>query len=423
MSTIGSHKNISEGLVLHYDIANIRCFRGETTTNIFPRSSTSLAFTSAFNGSSYEFGSSTNIQQIIDNTQRFDNRSSVTKVSRINSDVSQLDYVLLNLSSTSNSIRTLSFWYYGTYGTKLEPYNNDGLESIYYLDDNNTWQGGSTAQMVPCKIKQWQKITLKIVNNGTAGTGLSWMVLHADTGSVTLNNTEYWLFTMFQYEEKDHATPYTPTSRGTTVSTGGGIADLSLKNNNIINFSNILYNDINCGVLNFSGSGTALNTSNLDLTYTKSISISFWFKTSRTSLQILFELGTGGNDGFFIGMSEYGVNGAIELASNNISPSGWFLKYSSGSYNDNKWHHGICILDRTVSDQIKIYIDNILDSSNTGLSTTNNKFFLNSTLYIGSRANSSYLYQGYMSQIMIYDRILSTSEITQLYDSQKSRYL
>ena len=80
------------------------------------------------------------MQQQIDNSLRTGSQSAVTKVSRINSNATQADYVYIGLDSPLNSTRVVSFWYYGTTGTYIQPYNNDGYESIYYLDDTNAWQ-------------------------------------------------------------------------------------------------------------------------------------------------------------------------------------------------------------------------------------------------------------------------------------------
>ena len=179
---------------------NLMIFKNQLLT--YFQGQSYLAFTGAYNGSAYGFGSTTNIQQVIDNSMRWDSRASITKASRINSGLSHVDYVSVGLASPLNSTRVVSFWYYGTYGTSINPYNNDSCANLYYLNANGEWVGGSTSITIPVVPKQWQQITIKIENKGTAdGTGWSWTVLHADTATATLSNAEYWLFTMFQYEE------------------------------------------------------------------------------------------------------------------------------------------------------------------------------------------------------------------------------
>ncbi|MDD2584654.1 MAG: LamG domain-containing protein, partial [Bacteroidales bacterium] len=199
--------SLTKGLIAHYTL-DAQDYE-EGTTNIFPRNYNSLAFGSAYNGSSYSFNSTTNIQQVVDNTLKPDSNSAVTKVSRIVGDMKQADYVHIGLTSTLNSTRVVSFWYYGTYGSLIRPYNNDASASLYYLDDSGSWVGGSTSISIPVPINKWKKIVIKIVNRGViSGTGFSWFVMHSDNVSTTLSNQEYWAFTEFQYEENNHATPY-----------------------------------------------------------------------------------------------------------------------------------------------------------------------------------------------------------------------
>ena len=175
-------------------------------TNIFPRSGTTLAFTSAYNGTNYTFGAGTNLQQEFQDNLRPESTTRVTKVSRINSNVSQRDYVHVGLSSPLNSTRIVSFWYYGTYGSQIQVYNNDGSANLSYLNSSKNWVAGSTTGFryvnIPVTINVWQKIVVRIVNSGTAGTGWSWTILHNDVATPTLANTEYWAFSEFIYEEK-----------------------------------------------------------------------------------------------------------------------------------------------------------------------------------------------------------------------------
>jgi uncharacterized delta-60 repeat protein len=175
-------------------------------TNIFPRSGTTLAFTSAYNATSYGFGAATNIQQVFQDELRPGSSTRVTKVSRIESNFNQYDYVYVGLNSPQNSTRIVSFWYYGTYGTQIQAYNNDGSANLSYLDASKNWVVGSTAGFryvnIPVNINVWQKIVIRIVNNGTTGVGWSWLILHNNQISSTLANTEYWAFSEFIYEQK-----------------------------------------------------------------------------------------------------------------------------------------------------------------------------------------------------------------------------
>jgi hypothetical protein len=112
----------------------------------------------------------------------------------------------VELSSPLNSTRIVSFWYYGTYGSQIQVYNNDQSANLSYLDSSKNWVAGSTSGFryvnIPVTINVWQKIVVRIVNNGTAGTGWEWLILHSNVATPTLANTEYWAFSDFIYEER-----------------------------------------------------------------------------------------------------------------------------------------------------------------------------------------------------------------------------
>ena len=114
---------VTDGLVFGYDAddRSTRFYPGEPTTNIYPRSAP--YFSSAYNGTNYGFGAGTDLQQVIDNTLYTKSKSDITKVSRIVGGTEQSDYINISLSSPIDSVRTVSFWYYGTVGTIIRPNN------------------------------------------------------------------------------------------------------------------------------------------------------------------------------------------------------------------------------------------------------------------------------------------------------------
>lgn len=231
---------------------------------------------------------------------------------------------------------------------------------------------------------------------------------------------------MPQVEQKDYVTPFVDGTRGNTIATGGGIVDISIKDNSSVNFSNVLYNKNNNGVFNFIGSGTALNTGNLDLSYTKSVSMSFWFKTSSSSSQNFLELTDNYNNysgSFLINMNEFGV-GTMYIAMHSSEGYNGVMT-NIGGLNDNIWHHFVGIMDkgRNTNPQTQIYIDGISNYKDVGLNVILTSYFNNLPLYVGSRNNSTGFYNGSLSQIMIYDMVLSPTEVVTIYNNQKSKYI
>lgn len=108
----------------------------------------------------------------------------------------------------------VSFWYYGTTGTSINPYNNDGSSSLYYLDSTGNRQGGSQSIAIPVHTNQRNKIIIKMVNRGIiAGEGISWMVMHYTPTVAILSTGEYRAFSEFQIEDRAYATAYTTGTR------------------------------------------------------------------------------------------------------------------------------------------------------------------------------------------------------------------
>lgn len=190
---------------------------GTGTTNIFTNMTTPM-FIGAFDGTHYAFGSSTDLQQQVV-PGLIDPACVITKVSRINGGISQRDYVQTPITSVAaNSVSVVSFWYYGTYGTTINMYSGSATAKFYYLDSHDLWSGGGPSATVPVKIGQWQRITIKI-DNGETAVIWSYIILHPDNLTVSLPNTEYWLFTCWQQENNAYniRNPFVSGSRGTST--------------------------------------------------------------------------------------------------------------------------------------------------------------------------------------------------------------
>lgn len=382
-----------DGLVLYYDAANIKSFRGEPTTNYITDPTTMIDWTSYTNGNdgvfTTEFG--TIGYQII-------HKPSWNGI-----------YKHINVSGGTYTISAY-FRYLG--GTTA----NNGA-TVY------TSGGGISDSAVGINkslIGVWQRVSMTNTYSGSFG------VYFISYGGNPNDDWSSWEVTMPQVEQKDYVTPFVDGTRGNTIATGGGIVDISIKNNSSVNFSNVLYNKNNNGVFNFIGSGTALNTGNLDLSYTKSVSMSFWFKTSSSSSQILLELTGNFNNysgSFLVNMNEYGV-GTMSIGMH--SSEGYnVVRTNTSGLNDNIWHHFVGIMDkgRNTNPQTQIYIDGISNYKDTGHNVILTSYFNNLPLYVGSRNNTTSFYNGSLSQIMIYDRVLSQTEVATIYNNQKSRYI
>lgn len=418
-------KYLSEGmlkykLMAHYPFDDFQ----EPTTNIFPRTPHALAFVNAYNGTNYGFGSGTDLQQVIDNTGRWETRASITKVSRITGGTSQRDYIYINLSSPLNSVRVFSFWYYGTYGTQIRPYNNDLCANLYYLDENNNWIGGATGIVVPVKVNEWQKITIKMVNLGTtAGTGLTWVILHNNSVTTTLDTSQYWAFTMFQMEEKSYATEYTDGTRiGTIDDKSINNLDASLTASTTPRWIDGC--SVGSGCYQFNGVNTYINAGNSShFNLTNVGSVSLWAKTSRSYPSddanakyrgIISKTPSGSATGVSYFIDWTGTNASRTLRA-AIGDSTNFTAVNANDFNFNgKWNHIALIWN---GNNIILYINGVEVNRKV---QDRNAQIVSKEVEIGRAFSSnSYVWDGGIDDVRIYNRALSVDEIKSLYGMGK----
>jgi hypothetical protein len=195
----------------------------DETTNIYPGPDTKGKYmVSGYNGIEYGLNTPlTNIQWCVDNINQPIFGVDVMKVSRINSGVNQRVYVewthMISKSGVvllPNEERTVSFYYFGTYGTSLSPYISS-VGNIRLFADNALSGNGSLKLTIPCKVNEWQRITFRVKNIDTTNSTFNWgwLVLHAETETCILGNNECWKFTAVQVERKSFPTAYLSGTR------------------------------------------------------------------------------------------------------------------------------------------------------------------------------------------------------------------
>jgi hypothetical protein len=92
--------------------------------------------------------------------------------------------------------------------------------------------------------------------------------------------------------------------------------------------------------------------------------------------------------------------------------------YSPLVYNDNKWHHAICT--RTISTgAMSLYVDSTLVATGTGQTGSLTSV---SSMRIGALQTSINFFSGNISQVQIYNIVLSAQEVLQNYNATKSRF-
>ena len=88
--------------------------------------------------------------------------------------------------------------------------------------------------------------------------------------------------------------------------------------------------------------------------------------------------------------------------------------------NDNEWHHIVVVLDRSPSpDTLEVYIDGVSQGSATNTLDDDNLTVSQGTVIGRLTWLTGNYRQGPIDEVRIYNRVLSASEVTQLYNLGK----
>ena len=91
---------------------------------------------------------------------------------------------------------------------------------------------------------------------------------------------------------------------------------------------------------------------------------------------------------------------------------------SNGDLNTTDWWHIVCTWD-DIGDAVAIYFNGALDNSDTGVSTTSTP---SGNFLIGARNSDAFHLGGEISSFLMYNRLLTLSEIKHLYTDQHSLF-
>jgi len=222
---------------------------------------------------------------------------------------------------------------------------------------------------------------------------------------------------------------------------GSGTAwnDLSGNNRNGTLTNGPTFSSANGGSIVFDGTNDYVVTNNIDLSGTNKVSIDMWvkvldYKQVVGSVSVLLELSTNFNNvttGFYVGFgddsnavfnSTYPIS--INVKGNGSTQLGYNINYWTKTLvNDLNWHHWCCILDKSQSVQETfLYIDGISRTGNTtSYNADNTNNFGNLPFYIGGRA-ATFNSNVQVSNIKIYNRALSATEVLQNFNAQRGRF-
>ena len=192
--------------------------------------------------------------------------------------------------------------------------------------------------------------------------------------------------------------------------------DLSGEGNNGT-ISGATYSSSDNGYFDFDGTNDDVNIGNVLNQYP--ITISAWAKTSSTAAgaNIVNKYTAGSANGYRLSFSSEGIGGYYFRDMNNRT-NNYDTEY--GTVSLNTWYHAVMTVD---SSGIKFYLNASLVGSN-GWTGTAQAPTTTTPLRIGFYPYNSggFYYDGQISQVSIYNKALTASEVQQNFNALKGRY-
>jgi hypothetical protein len=233
-----------------------------------------------------------------------------------------------------------------------------------------------------------------------------------------------WDWSCMQVEQKSYATSFIAGTRGATVATGGGWADLIGNGNNGELVNGVRESSANGGSLVFDGVDDKVvvpYNSNLN---PSNVTLSIWFKRTSAVYYSHFAGLPAFNSSWSFPYISYG----IEFISTTDQPS-FILGFSNNTFLYTTapaststavgvWVNVVGTYDGSFS---KIYVNGQLATSiaeTRTLLTTSANFVLGTE----TQGTSSYPFAGNIAQVSIYNRALTAAEVSQNFNANRSRY-
>ena len=386
------NNTVTNGLTLLIDAGNPKSYVGEPTTN--------LANTEA----------ARSLLTMFDTTASFASASEVGP-----------DWKKVTVTTIGSNIRLARFPYItqnsGSTRTYSIEYNVGNLTGYGFRIDG---QLGYAAPSVSGSGKF-------IYTLNSTSTGPYSIFLQNTNGFTTgLNDVIYYRY--YQVEDLDHATPFTPISRPSTLLGLTSIANNSDRINGSPLYSNysssLQYIDFtNVGSGSIGTSISYITDGPTTVPLSSSFTVEAWILRDASRYPLLDResifSNAGSGDGF---RTNIDVTGVLHHLIGNSNGTVFTNGTLGSGYNlgDAKWHH--IVISHNISTPGTVISTGYVDGVNVGNRT--------SAINIGSiaRNNSgiSYAccsrYRGYIAKLATYGRVLSATEVLQNYEATKTRF-
>jgi hypothetical protein len=274
----------------------------------------------------------------------------------------------------------------------------------------------------------WFRLSYKQTTGITPGDSL--VIYAGRTGAAAAGSTQTWYLWGAQAEATSYATPYiisTATNgRRTTWQDLSGNNNIATLRSSSILGSIPVFPAANNRVLDFNGTSSYASISPISFNPvgTSDFTISAWIKLNAKPITNprIVSLGSDANNYFNLGTYGGGSPGNHDCFWFEVKKAGTFyggFYFTGRKYEINTWYHVLGTFDNSTN-TAKFYINGITVSGTSVIGGTPNVY---NTMLIGTLiTNPTEVINGSISQIQMYNRVLSQSEITQNYNALKSRF-
>ena len=230
-----------------------------------------------------------------------------------------------------------------------------------------------------------------------------------------------WDWSCMQVEQKSYVTSFVAGTRGTTVATGGGWADLSANGNNGELLNGVRENSNNLGSLVFDGVDDHVIVGSLGSQFTN-FTVEIWFKSDSVTnyrnpidCNWLVENGSYSNLGPRLEQNSAGnLNWIVGSGSDVYS----FVTLVPSGLSSIPYHHAV--ITKTSSTNFNGYYNGNYTSSLSFSGWAGS--MLNVNIGRGFSPSGERWFIGKIPSVKIYNRALSAAEIQQNFNATKSRY-
>ena len=395
--------NPRDGLVLWYDIANSLSFKGEPVTNFFQNGHFSNG-----QGIPGEAGSNPTNDIV-----RFPNPGDSDWVLRQTGPGPYTEYQInLTTQLSSSTTYVMSGWY-----AESNDYQGaDGSRMFHARAFSSTGAHQATGNGIGTVIETkvvagiiWKYCYQTITTPSNYSNQFDWYLGY---GNFTFSGNRY--YTNIQLEQGTYPKKFANGTRGTTVALGGGIQDLTGKGNNAELINGPTASTLNGGFIILDGTNDYCSTSVANLPIGAAArTLSLWFRYVDYSSTFFSVCGYGAES---TGRTFDIIITRSTQKLNLDSYGGGYGIVTTTSVLPGVWYHVSAVYTGT---EQRLYLNGVLESSQVkAIDTASSNLILGKVTW----GTPGYL-KGDIAHFSLYNKALSATEISQLYQSLRTRFI